>query len=76
MTVDQIANIFTYHKALPGQRAKQDAIREEAKELAILINASCPESREKALALTHIQQAAMFANAAISIHEKDPNAAD
>lgn len=40
-----------------------------AKELAHLINKNAPESREKSLAFTSLQQTVMWANAAIAINE-------
>ena len=63
-------NIFTYHKPINDQQERYVAIREKAKELAKLLEASCPESREKSLAFTNIQQAVMWANASIAINEK------
>ena len=71
MDVHQIANIFTYHKPFGDQPARYELLREEAGKLATLINELCPESREKSLALTTIQQAIMWANAAIAINERE-----
>lgn len=56
MTKDQIDNIFTYHAPFGTQQARYVAIRDKAKELALLVNEACPESREKSLALTNLQQ--------------------
>lgn len=61
-------NIFTYHKVKPGQQEKYQAIRAKAKELAALIQSECPDSRERAVALTNVQQTVMWANAAIAIN--------
>jgi hypothetical protein len=69
MTADQIDKIFKYHSPTGDQPQRYEAIRAKAKELAKLINTSCPESREKALALTYIQQSTMWANASIAINE-------
>ncbi len=69
MTQDQINNIFTYHAPKGDQQDRYIALRENAKELAHNINNLCPESREKALALTSLQQAIMWANASIAINE-------
>lgn len=68
MTNAEIAEIFTYHAPTEGQKKVYGAIRASAKELAEMLNASCPESREKSIALTKLQEAVMFANAAIAIH--------
>lgn len=61
-------NIFTYHETKPEQLPKYQAIRAKAKELAELIQGECPDSRERAVALTNVQQAVMWANAAIAIN--------
>lgn len=71
MTTEQIDNIFTYHKPINNQQDRYISLRERAKSLAHHINDACPESREKALALTNLQQSIMFANAAIAINEKE-----
>jgi hypothetical protein len=72
MTDDQIVNIFTYHTPFGDQPARYQELRLQARNLAERINSCCPESREKALALTNLQQAIMWANAAIAINEKAP----
>ena len=69
MTQSEIDNIFTYHKPKDGQPAKYEYIREVGKQLAMAVIESCPESREKSTAITKIQEAVMWANAAIAIHE-------
>lgn len=69
MTEDQIQNIFTYHAPKGDQATRYVTLRDKAKELALMVNALCPESREKSLALTNIQQSIMWANAAIAINE-------
>jgi len=69
MTEDQIENIFTYHSPNSEQVERYTKIRNEAKSLALTLHAYCPESREKSLALTSLQQVVMWANAAIAINE-------
>lgn len=69
MTKDQIENTFTYHAPKADQPERYISLRDKAKELALLIQDSCPESREKSLALTNVQQAIMWANASIAINE-------
>ena len=51
----QIEQIFTYHRPFGTQQERYVSIRNTAKELALEIQRSCPESREKALALTNLQ---------------------
>lgn len=71
MTNDQIMNIFTYHAPFGDQARRYEELRTKAKEMAFLIEACCPESREKSLAFTNLQQAIMWANASIAINEKE-----
>jgi hypothetical protein len=68
-TADQIQNNFTYHAPKGDQQERYEALRAEARELAHLINSSTPDSREKSLALTNLEQAVMWANAAIARNE-------
>lgn len=71
MTQEQIDNTFTYHRPFGTQQVRYEALRSAARELATLIQGSCPESREKSLALTNLQQSIMWANASIAINEKE-----
>ena len=66
---DEIAHRFTYHPPKDGQTAKYEALRNEAKILAIMIEDLCPNSREKSVAFTNLEQAVMWANAAIARNE-------
>lgn len=62
----QIENNFKYHSPKEGQPEKYTAIREKAKELAYLIEETCPPSREKSIAITELETAVMWANASIA----------
>lgn len=62
----QIENNFNYHSPKPGQTEIYTEIREKAKELAYLIDEQVPNSREKALAMTNLEQAVMWANAGVA----------
>lgn len=75
MDNNQIENIFSYHPPFGDQTQRYVKIRMIARALAAEINESCPDSREKALAITNLQQSVMWANASIAINEKPPNAA-
>lgn len=59
---NQIENNFNYHVPKEEQTDKYAAIREKAKELAYLIDAECPSSREKSLAMTKLEETVMWAN--------------
>lgn len=69
MKTEELEKIFTYHSPKGTQTDRYIAIRETVKSAADIINQHCPESREKALAITSLQQASMWANASIAIHE-------
>jgi hypothetical protein len=64
-----LANRFTYHTPKDGQVERYQRIRDAAHEFARLVNSECPESREKSLAVTHLEDSVMWANAAIARHE-------
>ena len=57
---------FTYHPPKEGQPEKYVRIRNCAFVLAELVDGLCPDSREKSLALTKVEEAVMWANAAIA----------
>ncbi|WP_231929018.1 hypothetical protein [Brevibacillus sp. SKDU10] len=65
----QIENTFMYHSPKEGQPEKYTALREKAKQLAYLIEELCPNSREKSLAMTNLEQSIMWANASIARNE-------
>jgi hypothetical protein len=66
-----IANRFTYHRPRADQVPRYEALRTHAKAFAELIGDLCPPGRERALALTHLEETVMWANAGIS-REPDP----
>lgn len=65
----EIESRFTYHKPKEDQPERYDRIRYKAKMLAAYINEYCPESREKSIAITKIEEAVMWANASIARNE-------
>lgn len=71
MTYKEIENVFTYHKPFGSQPDRYVALRAKGRELALLINTVCPDSREKSLAFTSLQQTLMWANASIAINEEE-----
>ncbi len=60
---------FTYHAPKADQPERYEFIRKQAKELALFIVTFCPNSRERSLALTHLDDVVMWANAAIARNE-------
>ena len=64
-----IANNFTYHSPKNDQPERYERIRFKARELAYLIEECCPESRERSLSMTKLEEAVMWANASIARNE-------
>ena len=60
---------FTYHAPKGDQTNRYAFLRFQAREYARAIATMCPDSREKSLALTHLEEAVMWANAAIARSE-------
>lgn len=60
---------FTYHPPKGDQATRYELLRGNAKTLAVTIQELCPDSREKALAMTKLEEASMWANAAIARNE-------
>ena len=66
---DRIESDFTYHAPKEGQAERYEALRSQAKDLAIAIADGTPSSREQSLALTSLEEAVFWANAAIARNE-------
>lgn len=71
----EIVRRFTYHTPKGTQPARYNLLREQAKNLALTIVANTPRCREQSLAITKLEEAIMFANAAIARREGDVEAA-
>ena len=69
MEASEIETRFTYHPPKDGQADIYVLIRDKGAEMSQLVNGYCPESREKSLAITKIEEAVMWANAAIARRE-------
>lgn len=69
MELKELQKRFTYHKPVGTQPERYIEIRETARNFAALIDEACPDSREKSLALTNLEQTVMWANAAIARNE-------
>lgn len=66
---EQVEHNFTYHPPHGTQPGRYAGLREHGKQLALLILANVPESRERSLALTKLEEAVMWANAGIARNE-------
>ena len=69
MEQKDLDNRFTYHAPKENQPIKYGLVRDMAADFAKLINELCPDSREKSLAITNLEQAVMWANASIARNE-------
>lgn len=67
MSAEDIEHRFAFHAASTQEkRDEHTSVRAACRDLALKIDADVPEGREKALALTKIEEAMMWANAAIA----------
>lgn len=74
LTEEQIArleNNFTYHAPFGDKPHRYGYLRDKAKELGKDFCSLAPESRELSLALTNLEQAVMWVNAAIARNEPE-----
>ena len=62
-------NRFDYHAPKPGQAEKYTALRAQIKETAGIITSACPDSRERSIAITKLEEAMYWANASIARNE-------
>lgn len=69
MDPKELETRFVYHPPKNDQGDRYERIRERGREFAELLCFYCPESRELSLALTKVEEAVMFANAAIARRE-------
>lgn len=69
MTNDELKSRFTYYAPTEDQPVRYERIRNKAMSLAAYINEYCPDSREKSLAFTKLEEAIMWANASIAREE-------
>lgn len=66
MQREDIDNRFTHHAPSRDDVDKMKYIRGTIKQLAHDLNALVPDSREKSLAITALEEAVMWANAGIA----------
>jgi hypothetical protein len=66
---ERLEKVFTYHPPKPDQIPRYEGIRYHAKLTALDIMENVPPSRERSLALTSIETAVFWANAAIARNE-------
>lgn len=64
--VDEIDKRFGFHPATDITRPMHESIRAKYIELAEFLDVILPDSREKSLAFTALQEAAMWSNASVA----------
>lgn len=65
----KIENAFTYHPPKQHQAGMYSSIREIARRFAYVIDDLVPDSREKSLVMTKLEECVMWANAGIARNE-------
>lgn len=66
MEIEDLTNRFSYHPPSKDRVLLHESIRENGQVLALILNEQLPESREKSLAITHLEEVVMWANAALA----------
>lgn len=66
MQTDDIENRFNHHPPSAEKINLHESVRSSVRTLAHIWNGQLPEGREKALAITNLEQAMFWANAAIA----------
>jgi hypothetical protein len=69
LTDSELENRFTYHAPKEGQTEKYELLRNQGKQLAQLLVANVPSSRELMVAITKLEEAIFWANAGIARNE-------
>lgn len=67
MDIKDLENRFSFHPAnTEEKRNEHTSVRQHCLDLALWINDKMPEGREKSLAITHLEEVMMWANAGIA----------
>lgn len=67
----EIVRRFAVTQLDEKQRAACDRNNNKAREFAELINGQCPDNRAKKIALTKLEEAAMWANKSINMRREE-----
>jgi hypothetical protein len=65
---EKLEQSFKYHPPMAREMDSYQALRDAGKHMATLVMVCCPESRERLLAITKLEEAVMWANKAIAVN--------
>jgi len=65
----KVQHNFTYHPPKDDQAKRYEMLRDIARDLAVAYLENVPDSRERSVALTNLEQSVMWANAGIARNE-------
>lgn len=71
MDVSKLISNFNYRKMSEKQIEDSQNVRELGVKLALLIDEVIPDSREKSLAITKLEESIMWVNKGISLNTKE-----
>jgi hypothetical protein len=69
MDTEEIINRFTYHAPKAGQAERYEKMRAYGEHFAMHLLTDCVDCRERSLAVTAMEEAIFWANAAIARRE-------
>ena len=64
---DELHKRFAYHPATPDTATTYSILRDLFERLATAVDELTPDSREKSLAVTHLEDSLMWANKAVAM---------
>lgn len=74
MDPSDLDNRFAFHASTGAKGDDHAQIRQACRETSRTIDRICPDSREKSLAVTALEEAMMWANAALARHDTETGA--
>ena len=74
MNPKKLAWDFSYHKPDAEKQLCHENVRNQCKDLAQVLNQHVPDSREKSLAITKLEEVLLWANAAIARNPRPDDA--
>lgn len=69
--MDELVNRFRYHRPNEAKGARHALVRAKCLELATELNSLIPDSREKSIVMTKLEEVMFWANAGIARNVED-----